>query len=230
MKPTTIIKSAMTTVIGLTLITGTAMARKPGKHHHLHRDKDGEHAAAIEELLLDQKDTHGAHVEEGKDRRSSNISTYHTQTFTRIKALLKSGKITEAEGTEYKTEHEAITKALADAKNDGTMTSDEIKSIRKGLDDLNDTLTIIAGDGDEDLERTPLVNGSQHRIEEMIEFGLRSGRLSTLEANGIKRDLARLVSLEDRVKNDKEVTTKEREKLFEEIGEIRREIHKSLHD
>ncbi len=228
MKTNTIIKTTITTVIGLTLITGTAMARKPGKHRHLNKDKNGENAAIQEELLLDKKDTHGAHVEEGKDRRSSDISTYHTQTFSRIKALLKSGKITEGEGTEYKISHEAITKLLADAKQDGAMTGEEIKSIRKELDDVNDTLTIIAGDGEVDQERTPLLNKSQHRIEELVEYGLRSGRLSTLKANGIKRDLARLVSLEERAKNDKDVTTREREKLFKEIGEIRREIHKAL--
>lgn len=228
MKTTTIIKSTMTTVIGLTLIAGTASAKKPWKRHH--KDIDGKNGAIIEEHIIDQKDTHGADVEEGKDRRSSNISTYHTQTFTRIKALLKSGKITEAEGTEYKTIHTEITESLSAAKKDGALTSDEIKSIRKELDGVNDTLTLIAGNGELDEERTPLLNRIQHRIEEFVESGLKSGRLSTLEANGIKRDLARLVSLEDRLKSDKEITTKEREKLFTEAGEIRREIYRKLRD
>jgi hypothetical protein len=42
--------------------------------------------------------------------------------------------------------------------------------------------------------------------------------------------LKRLASLEDRLKKDKEITSKEREKLFDEVGEIRREINKELRD
>lgn len=229
MKNTNIIKSSLLTIIGLSLITGSVMAKKPGKHRH-HRNHDGENGAIREERILDQKDTHGAQTEEGKDRRPSNTSTYHEYTYKRIKALLKSGKITEAEGTEYKALHTAVTESIAEAKKDGTLTKEEINSIRKALDDINDTLTAIAGNGEVEEERTPLLNRRQHQFEEAIEAGLKSGRLSTLEANGLKRKLARLTSLEDRLKRDKEITKSEREKLFKEIAEIGREMMKDLRD
>ncbi len=208
------------------------MAKKPGKHRHHRHDKknNGENGAIAEERLLDKKDAHGAQIEEGKDRRPTNIHTYHQHTFTRIKALLKSGKITEAQGTEYKTLHTTITKSLADAKKDGTLTQGEIKSIRGDLDILNDIITVVAGKGEEEKERTPLLNQIQHQLEEAIEAGIKSGRLSTLKANGLKRKLKRLASLEDRLKKDAEISNKEREKLFKEIGEIRRDIYKELRD
>lgn len=228
----TIIKSSLLTAIGLSLIAGSAMAKKPGKHRHHRHDKknDGQNGATIEERILDRKDAHGAQTEEGKDRRPTNISTYHNYSFSRIKALLMSGKITEAQGTEYKTLHETITKSLIEAKKDATLTQREIKNLRGDLDLLNDVMSLVAGKGEEDKERTPLLNNIQHRIEESIEAALKSGRLSTLKANGLKRKLKRLASLEDRLKKDKEITTKEREKLFDEVGEIRREINKELRD
>jgi len=229
MKNITIIKSSLLTIIGLSLITGSAMARKPGKHRH-HKKHDGENGAIKEERIINKKDTHGAQKEEGKDRRPSNIQTYHKHTFTRIKALLKSGKITEAEGTEYKIIHTAITESLANAKKDGTLTQEEIKSLRNELDKVNDTLTAVAGNGEEAEERTPLLNKRQHQIEEAVEAGIKSGRLSTLEANGIKRKLKRLADLEARLKKDKEISKREREKLFKEIGEIKRDIKKELRD
>jgi hypothetical protein len=91
-------------------------------------------------------------------------------------------------------------------------------------------MTLVAGKGEEDKERTPLLNNIQHQIEESIDAAVKSGRLSTLKANGLKRKLKRLASLEDRLKKDKEITSKEREKLFDEVGEIRREINKELRD
>lgn len=229
MKNITIIKSSVLTIIGLSLIMGSAMARKPGKHRHAKKN-DGENAAIKEERILNKKDTHGAQTEEGKDRRSSNIHTYHKQTYTRVKALLKSGKITEAEGSEYKILHTYATENLKNAKKDGTLTKAEIDAIRDELNNINDTLTAIAGKGEIAEERTPLLNKRQHQIEEVVEAGIKSGRLSTLEASGIKRKLARLTSLEDRLKKDNEVSTKERKKLFKEVGEISREIYKELRD
>jgi|TARA_B110000908_G_scaffold115095_1_gene134952 hypothetical protein len=47
---------------------------------------------------------------------------------------------------------------------------------------------------------------------------------------GKEYKLKRLASLEDRLKKDTEITSKEREKLFDEVGEIRREMNKELRD
>ncbi len=208
------------------------MAKKPGKHRHHRHDKknNGENGAIAEERILDKKDAHGAQIEEGKDRRSTNLNTYHKYSFSRIKALLRSGKITEAQGTEYKKIHATITKSLADAKKDGTITQGESKSLRDDLDLLNDVMTVVAGKGEQEKERTPLLNSIQHRMEEAIAAGRKSGRLSTLQANGLQRKLKSLAGLEERLKKDAEISKNEREKLFKEIAEIKRDIRKALRD
>jgi hypothetical protein len=233
MKTKTLFKSTITTVIGLTLIAGTASAKKPWKRHHKDiDDRNGKNAALIEERIINEKDIDIELLEECKDKRSSDINTYHSETLTRIKAMQKSGKITEVEVSEYKSSHEAITRSISDAKKDGTMTSNEIKSIRKGLDDLNDTLTVIAGDEKINLRRTPVFNRQLEEVKELADFGTKSGRLSTAEASKVNRDLESLEKLEQQIKEDQEteLSTKEREKLFQEIIEIREYIKKSMRD
>ncbi len=190
----------------------------------------GEKSAAAEERMLDHKDDHGLFPQAGKDIRPKGINEYNQHTYKRITALLKAGKITEGQGTVFKNQQTIITKELTAAKQDGTITADELKSLRSQLDKLNDNITTVAGTGEEGSERTPLLNRQQHRLEESIQSGEKSGRLSTLEASSLRRKLAKLNSLEDKLKTDKEITQKEREKLFEEANELRREFKKALFD
>lgn len=229
MKYTTILKSSVITTLSLSLIAGSALAKKPYKRKHLKKN-EGKNGAIKEERILDKKDTHGAQREAGKDKRPKNIHSYHKQSFKRIKALLKSGQITEDQGTIYKTTQTDITRLITIAKADGEISKAEKTEIRADLDQLNDNLTIIADEAEKGEERTPLLNKRQHKLEEAVEAGIRSGRLSTLEANGIKRKLARLARLEDKLKKDAKVSQREREKLFKEVGEIRRDIKKELRD
>jgi len=222
MKNRKIISRTIITTVSLTLIAGTAMAKKPFKKRHL--KNEGKGGAIREELMLDRRDNHGVNADIGKDIRPLDINAYHKSTYTRILALLKVGKINEFQGTEYKSAHTSITASLATANKDGTLTSDEIKSIRGNLNTLNDKLTATAGEADADAERTPLLNKRQHHLEELVKTALNHDRISTLKANGIKRKIARLSSLEERLKSDKEISKREREKLFEEVNKIYREV------
>jgi len=77
---------------------------------------------------------------------------------------------------------------------------------------------------------TPVLDSRQKHMEEKIDFGARSGRLSTGEANSLKRKLERLYSLEDRMKAKEQLSTRDREKMFAEANELRRELHKKLID
>ena len=78
-------------------------------------------------------------------------------------------------------------------------------------------------------KRTPLVNKSQHRFEELIAFGVRSGRLSTLEASSLRRKVKRLEDTEDRLKAGN-LSSNERERLMKEVMELERDLKKSLRD
>ena len=84
-------------------------------------------------------------------------------------------------------------------------------------------------DPEEGTERTPLLNMAQHRFEERIEFGVRSGRLSKGEAAKLTRMVESLKRMEDREKSGG-LSTREREDLFEEVAKLNRELNKDLKD
>lgn len=193
-------------------------------------DRKGERAAIIEERILDKKDDHKAMPEAGKDERAENLAIYHNYTFHRIKVLLTAGKITEEQGSEFKATHTSITQSVTIARADKNISKDEDAAIRGALDKLNDSINAVVVAAEEGAERTPLLNSMQHRMEEAIESGVKSGRISTLKASSLRRKLARVSDLEERLKKDKEITAKEREKLFEEMNEVRRDLKKELFD
>ena len=226
------IKTLITTTLGVGILAST-LAANPNKRskRHIKQNKKVERAAIKEENIIDRKDTHGPQVEAGKDKRPAGLSNYHTYTFQRIKALLATGKITEEQGTTYKTTHTEITQAIASAKeSNGGLSTQEVTSLRAQLDSLNDSINTVTGSGDADDARTPLLNRFQHQMEEKIEAGVRFGRLSTGEASSLRRKLARLAEVEKRYKSNEEITQREREKLFEEAQELRKDLHKSLTD
>eukprot|EP00112_Aurelia_sp_Birch-Aquarium-sp1_P004542 Seg15156.2 transcript_id=Seg15156.2/GoldUCD/mRNA.D3Y31 product="hypothetical protein" protein_id=Seg15156.2/GoldUCD/D3Y31 len=218
------IQTLFTALLGIGMLSSAAIA-KP------HKKKKAKRAAIKEENILDRKDTHGPQVEAGKDKRPAGMSNYHTYTFHRIKALLGAGKITEEQGTTFKTTHTDITRALASAKaSGGGLSSEEVADLRGQLDSLNDSINVIVGPGDADDARTPLLNKVQHKLEEKIEAGVRYGRLSKGEASSLRRKLARLAAIEERYKSNEEISQREREKLFEEAQELKKDLHKSLTD
>ncbi len=199
-------------------------------HHGNGKEKVAENAAMREEQVLDHLDTHKWKKDpEATDKRPTGLAEYHNRTLKRIVALLRHGAITEENGTLFKTEHTKITLHGKELKADGEMTEEEATTLRRELHALNDSINDSLLAAEEGANRTPLLNQTQHRFEEQIEFGIRSGRLSTGEANRLKRKVESLKRLEEREKAGG-LSTKDREKLFEEAAEISRDIRKDLTD
>ena len=183
-----------------------------------------------EEALLDHLDTHKWKKDpEAADKRSENLVEYLNHTYKRIVRLLHHGSITEENGKIFKVKHTTITQNGKDMRLDGELTSEEKDEIRSQLDDLNDEINAALQESEKASQRTPIFNHVQHRFEEQIEFGERSGRLSSGEASRLKRDLAKLNALEEKAKSGG-LSTREREKLFEEAAELARELSKELRD
>lgn len=189
-----------------------------------------ERAAMREEALLDHRDTHKWKEDPGAlDNRPENLGEYSNHTFKRIVRLLHHGAITEEDGKDFKETHTAITTDAKAMRADGELTEAQKDQIRGWLDGLNDNINAAIKDAEEGDQRSPILNHVQHRFDEQIEFGERSGRLSKGEASRLKRMVAKLADLEDREKEGG-LTTREREKLFEEAKEIARELRQELND
>ena len=147
---------------------------------------------------------------------------------TRVVRLLTMGALEEADGDKFKDRHTTIVTAAKAANADG-LDEAEKKTIRDQLNTLNDDINAAIKEPEQGDKRTPVVNRSQHRFEEKIEFGERSGRLSTLEASSLRRKLKRLEDTEDRLKTG-QLSSNERERLMEEVIELRRDLMKELRD
>ncbi|MCH7224762.1 hypothetical protein [Haloferula sp. A504] len=218
------------------LLIPPAFAQKPGKgrkpnHRAAWNQRDaGERGAMREEQLLDHLDTHKWKKDpEATDKRPSNLVEYHNHTYKRIVRLLHHGSITEENGQIFKVKHTTITQNGKQMRADGELTEEERAELRGALDDLNDEINAALEESEKASQRTPILNHAQHRFEEKIEFGERSGRLSSGEASRLKRDLAKLNALEEKAKAGG-LSTREREKLFEEAAELARELNEELRD
>ncbi len=98
------------------------------------------------------------------------------------------------------------------------------------MNTLNDNINAAIKEPEKDNARTPIVNRAQHRFEEQIERGIKSGRLSTLEASSLRRKVTKLEGYEERLKAGKELSSNERERLMKEVLELQRDINKALRD
>lgn len=181
-----------------------------------------------EEALLDKRDTHGPLGVWEKERRPADLEKYHSTTFARIRGLLANGSLTEENGTAFKKRHEEIT-ALLTAKRAEGLTDASRAEVRGQLDELNDDINTVVKKAEAGDLRTPVLNQKQHLIEERIEFGERSGRLSKGEAASLRRKLERLQNLEERLK-DGQLSTREREKLHKEANEVIADLHRELRE
>lgn len=194
------------------------------------KEEIGKHAAMREEQLLDQIDTHKWKKDpEATDKRPSGLTEYHTRTLRRIVALLRHGALSEEKGKFFKEEHTSITLQGKEFNKDGELSAEERETLRGRLDKLNDDINAAIEEAEKGDERTPLFNQTQHRFEEKIEFGVRSGRLSKGEAATLTRKVESLKRLEEREKSGG-LSSREREKLFEQAAEVERDINKALKD
>jgi len=221
MKATTLL---MTISLAACMLEAGAQVRK-----EVRKDRAAERSAIREEFINDRKDTHGNQADPAKDVRPTDIHAYHKRVYDRITTLLKTGKLEEADGSKFKKVHTAITKELKFAKDTDNLNKFKINSLRGDLDDLSDAINGAVTDGDTDENRTPILNKKQHRYEELIEFGVRSGRLSNGEASRLTRELEKLAKLEEKAKSNT-LTQREREKIHEEMIELERLLKKELRD
>ena len=190
----------------------------------------GKQAALREEQMLDRADTHQWKKDpEALDKRPTGLNEYHTRTLRRIVVLLRHGALSEEKGKFYKECHTEITLQGKQFKADGELTEREREILRGRLNELNDKINDAIEEPETGSERTPLLNMAQHRFEERIEFGVRSGRLSKGEASKLTRMVESLKRMEDREKAGG-LSTREREKLFEEVAELNRELNRELKD
>jgi len=200
----------------------------PGRGDVGRGDVGGAASAMREEAMLDKRDTHGPMGVWDKDRRPKDVPTYHSVTFARIRGLLVDGTLSEAQGTTFKKEHEAIGVTLKAAL-EGGLDATEAGDIRSRLDKLNEAINEAVAKGKAGNPETPLLNYKKHRMEEAIEFGERSGRLTGGQASRMRRDLEQIGSLEERLKG-KELSTREREKLHEQANELILKLRRELID
>jgi len=193
-------------------------------------ERVAERATAKEEEILSLIDDHAWKKDpEARDHRSENLREYSNHTYKRIVRLLTLGAIEEQDGTTFKNRHESIVKKAKDANADGLDAAEKI-AIRNQLNALNDEINAAITKKETGSTRTPLVNLAQHRFEERIQYGIKSGRLSTLEASSLRRKVAKLEKLEERLKGGKELSANERKRLMTEVLELRRDITKALID
>lgn len=220
-------------LIALLALPAAGQNRKGPKFHGrpgIAKEQIGKHGAMKEEQILDHLDTHKWKKDpEATDQRPTGLNVYHTRTLRRIVVLLRHGALSEEHGKLFKETHTTITERGKELNADGELSETERAELRAKLDGLNDDINGALQAAEEGDQRTPLLNQTQHRFEEKIEFGVRSGRLSTGEASRLTRKVEKLKRMEDREKAGG-LSTREREALFEEAAELGHEINKELKD
>ncbi|MGE9269907.1 MAG: hypothetical protein ACQKBU_03815 [Verrucomicrobiales bacterium] len=185
--------------------------------------------AMREEEMVDQLDTQRWKEDEAAlDQRPERLGEYVDRVYQRIVRLLHHGAITETDGLVFKMKHTEIVTAGKAMRLEGPLSEEQTEEIRARLDALGDEMNAVL-EASENAARSPVLHQTQERLEQQIEFGVRSGRLSSSESNRLKRDLERLSELEESLDGGG-LTTREREKLFEEAEEIALEIREELLD
>lgn len=200
------------------------------KRKGLNTEEIGKRAALREDGKLDNLDTQKWKKDPNAgDKRSTVLSEYHNHTLRRIVALLGHGAITEENGRMFKEKHTEITNIGKSLNQDGKLDERDKGELRMKLDGLNDAINTTLEYAEESSKQTPLLTQAQQRFEEKIDLGLRSGRLTEGEASRLTRMVEKLKQLEERQK-DGGLTTREREKIYEEVAELARDINKELMD
>lgn len=166
---------------------------------------------------------------ETKDFRSNNIGDYTKHTIHRIVKLNAMGALTAADAVYLKDKHGEILQSAKASAADGDVTEAERNTYRAALDGLNDEINEKFQGAESAEKRTVMANRAQLRFEEKIDAGEASGRLSSGKASSLRRKLDSLERSEERLKTG-ELSTRDREKLMEEVLEVRQEIMEALLD
>jgi len=78
--------------------------------------------------------------------------------------------------------------------------------------------------------RDPGVNARQHRQNERIHQGVRSGELTKEEAKGLRQERREIRKEEREYKSDGKLTKDERKDLHQDLNKASRDIYQEKHD
>ncbi len=79
-------------------------------------------------------------------------------------------------------------------------------------------------------DNTPRVDKREARQQKRIDQGVKSGQLTTKEANKLEKEQARVKKNEAKAKADGKVTPRERKKLTREQNKASRDIYRLKHN
>jgi hypothetical protein len=149
----------------------------------------------------------------------------------RIQQGLRSGLITPSEAQDLVRRQREIHMRESRIKSDGAATSRERQQLRQDLDALNADVErkmsnsrVAAQGGD----RTPGIDDSQADIRAMIGQGVRSGRISRVDARRLENRERNIARHEARFKADGVVTQQERRQLRSELALLREDVERMV--
>ena len=100
----------------------------------------------------------------------------------------------------------------------------------KKLFSLTLSIVFILGLGVAAFAHTPYVDRREHREQQRIRQGVRSGELTRREARGLEREQARIRGYEWYAKSDGHVSLAERRRLDHMLDRASRDIYRQKHD
>jgi hypothetical protein len=149
----------------------------------------------------------------------------------RIQQGLRSGLITPSEAQNLIKRQREIHMRESRIKSDGAATSRERQQLRQDLDALNADVerkmsnSRVTAQGS---DRTPGIDDSQADIRAMIGQGVRSGRISRVDARRLQNRERNIARNEARFKADGVVTQQERRQLRSELALLREDVERMV--
>jgi len=157
----------------------------------------------------------------GPGNRGPGINQRQNWQEDRIEQGIRSGQLTPGEAMKLEQEEKGIRQEERQYKSDGKLTTDERKDLQKDLNQVSkdiyqekhDTEIRPGVPPNTGASRTPGINMQERRQERRINQGLKSGELTPREAWRLQWGEQRLQRLEQRLKNDGDLTPAERTRL-----------------
>ena len=148
----------------------------------------------------------------------------------RIQQGLRSGAITPSEAQDLFRRQREIQIRESRVKADGVATPRERQMLRQDLDDLNAEVERKMGNsrGRPQADRTPGIDDIQAEIRDRIEQGVRSGRISRVDARRLEDRERNIARNEARFKADGVVTQQERRQLRSELELLRQDVERMM--
>lgn len=149
----------------------------------------------------------------------------------RIQQGLASGSITPSEAQYLYRREREIQIRESRFKSDGSANPQERQQLRQDLDALRTEVEYkIANSrvGARQADNTPGIDNRERRIDDRIDEGVRSGRITQGEARGLHRRQRAIERLEARYKADGVVTPQERRELRDALTALRDDVERMM--